>query len=380
MIKNTKNACSYAALLLSLSIIPGCGILPKSGPTASNLIKSINGNNGLSYKIVDVDGVIASDLSSDPIVLDKLLLPSKNYDERLDVIHPGDVLQITIHEVGISLFSGGGGSALGRDMGEYSAHSERFNGVSVNQDGQISLPYLGQIMVSGLSVISAQREIERALAGKSQLPQVTVNISDSPYNSVYLSGQIRKPGRIMLNPVGDMLLDMIAAGGGSISQPYDTVIHFTRGTQILESRLNAIDPRDSLNIKLVPGDRIELLQRPLTFTIMGAANRVAQIAFEAEHISLAEALAKASGLNDNQADPKAVFLFRLPKSIDAGDEIKIYRLNMMNASAYFMAQNIKLHDKDVIYVANAEGGIPLKLVSVINQLTSPLVTYRALSQ
>lgn len=367
-------------LTVMLSLLSGCGTLPKSGPTAAHFIKGGKKGQSLDYRIIELDGSNTEMLNATANLSRDQTLPATVATGRLDVIYPGDVLQVVVHEVGISLFGGNSGSALQQSSSDYSAHSEPFTGMVVDQDGMISLPYLGRIMVAGASVTDAQSRIERTLAGKSQMPQVTVSIADSRHNSVYLSGAVRKPGRMTLNPAGDMLLDVVAAAGGSADQSYNAVLRFTRGAQSTDIRLSAINPTGPSNIQLLPGDRIELLQKPLTFTAMGATNRVAQIAFEAEHISLAEALAKSSGLNDNQADPKAVFLFRMPSTVDAGTPLIIYRLNMMNAQSYFLAQNIEMQDKDLIYVANAQANLPLKLVSIINQLTSPLVTYKALSQ
>ena len=58
----------------------------------------------------------------------------------------------------------------------------------------------------------------------------------------------------------------------------------------------------------------------------------------------------------------------------------IYQLNLMKPASYFLSQRFKIHDKDVIYVANAAANRPAKLVSIINQLFSPIVTARALTQ
>jgi len=70
------------------------------------------------------------------------------------------------------------------------------------------------------------------------------------------------------------------------------------------------------NIYILPGDRIYVYQEQQKFIAFGATGGntagVAQneIPFDAWRLNLAEAVAKAGGLGDLQADPGAVFLYR----------------------------------------------------------------------
>ena len=130
-----------------------------------------------------------------------------------------------------------------------------------------------------------------------------------------------------------------------------------------------------------PGDRIELVRRPRTYTIFGAVSKIAQVSFDTSEVSVAEALARSGGPNDAQADPSAIFLFRY--SLQSGSGIEqpiIYRLNLLKPESYFIAQRMLMRDKDVIYIANAAANQPSKLIGVINQLFSPFVTARAISR
>ena len=48
----------------------------------------------------------------------------------------------------------------------------------------------------------------------------------------------------------------------------------------------------------------------------------------------------------------------------------VYRVNMRSPDAYFYASGFKLRDKDVVYVANAEGAEASKLLRLVNLATS----------
>src|SRR5262249_41633013 len=82
-------------------------------------------------------------------------------------------------------------------------------------------------------------------------------------------------------------------------------------------------------------------------------------------ISLAEAIAKQSGLIDGLADPGSVFLYR-GETREVAREIGvnvnqfngpiipiIYSVNLRDPSGYFLAQSVEMRNKDVIYTSNA---------------------------
>ena len=64
------------------------------------------------------------------------------------------------------------------------------------------------------------------------------------------------------------------------------------------------------NVYTHPNDMIYLYREPQTFLTFGALGTQQQIPFGAWRLSLAEAISKAGGLTDVQADPAAVFLYR----------------------------------------------------------------------
>jgi glycosyltransferase involved in cell wall biosynthesis len=101
--------------------------------------------------------------------------------------------------------------------------------------------------------------------------------------------------------------------------------------------------------------------------VFGATGQNNEIRFSAATVTLAEALAKAGGLQDLRSDPAGVFLFRYeaPAVIDAlgrkpsevatdGRVPVVYRLDLSDAKAYFAAERFPVADKDILYVANAD--------------------------
>lgn len=315
---------------------------------------------------------------------------------RVDLIGAGDVLSITIFEVGVTLF--GGSQSLGAVGGAVSgaapdptARAQSLNGVTVRDDGTIALPYIGRLEVAGHTTADIERMIVQRLRGLSQSPQAVVAVAQNVHNTVLVSGYVARPGRQQLSLERERLLDAIAAAGGvGVSGgPENTVVRVRRGDQVAEAYLAAIESGGAGDIVLLPGDRIDVIRRPRTFAVFGAANKVAQIPFPSASVSLAEAIAQAGGPDDNRANPTAVFVFRdnaPPPDVQGESRPAIagsptvYRLNLDKPSSYFLAQRFAMRDKDVIFVANAKINQTRKLVELFNLLFTPIYTLKVTTQ
>jgi polysaccharide export outer membrane protein len=136
---------------------------------------------------------------------------------------------------------------------------------------------------------------------------------------------------------------------------------------------------------LQPLDRIQVIYRPSTYLTFGATH-VAETPFNAPVVSLAEAVARAGGPIDERADPNAIFLFRyeqprlaqaLGLPVGLTPVPVIYHLDMMNTDSYFLAQRIRLRNKDVIYVANARTDKFGKFLGLISALFTPAIVARS---
>ena len=370
---------SFAALLFS-----GCTTLPSNGPTAHQMGKGARASQApLQFQITPIDPAVTvslrqqdNELASRVAGLAKLASIS-----RVDTIGPGDALTIDIFEVGVALFSDAPSRSVGSNY-DPSAHGETFQEVTVDARGAISLPYVGTIAVRGLTPTEAGKAIDRALAKQSQSPQALVVVKKNISNTAIVSGDVRKPGRIELTLNRETLLDVIAEAGGTEYSAEDTIVRFARGEHILDERLGFIRPGSPDDLVLAAGDRVELIKSPRTFTVFGAVAKAQQINFETGAVSLAEAIARSQGPADASADASAIYLIRfdeVPDSPDTGAP-RIYRLNMLQPASYLLAQRINVRDKDVIYFANAASNQPSKLVAILNQLFSPVVTARYLTQ
>ncbi len=175
------------------------------------------------------------------------------------------------------------------------------------------------------------------------------------------------------------------AAAGGVRQPVNkTTIQMTRCRNVFSLPLETIvrDPRQ--NVPLHPGDVVTALHQPLSFTAFGATGKNEEINFEAQGISLAQALARAGGLQDQRADAQGVFLFRFePLELTtwprqpvlvtlAGRVPVIYRIDLKNPGTFFVAQNFPINNKDLLYVSNASAADLQKFLNLVFSVVYPL--------
>ena len=369
-------ACSFG------TAVGGCSTLPTAGPTTGQVVDQSVKDDQARFDIVDVDDNVVSTLLARPgeSFQSRFRKYGKPPDPKIGI---GDTITVTIWEAAAGgLF----GSAVTTGISPGS-RSVTIPEQVVARDGAISVPFADRISVAGKSPLEVQQTIEQRLADKAIEPQVLVVITKSITNSATVSGEVVAGARVPLSVNGDRLLDVIALAGGAKAPVYDTFVRLSREgvTATIPMEKLISDPAE--NIYAWPGDALTLVQVPQTFSVFGATGQNMQVSFGAQEITLAEALAKAGGLQDLRADPAGVFLFRFeppavvgalkapPLAIGpAGTSPVVYRLDLSDANSYFFAQRFPVEDKDIIYVANARLNELQKFFTLLNTITGPVIT------
>ncbi|WP_037492489.1 polysaccharide biosynthesis/export family protein [Sphingobium indicum] len=364
---HVKNSV-YLALLTGLA---GCATLPSSGPTGGQIEKSaVALKDGAAIQLVQIKS--AADLpvpvsAPAPSTFLPVLAPTPT-----NMVGPGDILDISIYEAGVSLFSNAG--SLSQISSMPGVQVQKLPPTRVDDLGNITIPYAGTMQVAGLTTGEIEATIRNSLKRLSQNPQVLVTLSQVITNSIIVGGEVAKPGRLVLQTNRESLSDVIALAGGYRGDSKDLMVRILRGNSSADIRINDIIEDPTLDVRIRPGDRLMLVDDPRTYSILGASGRVEQASFRRSSVSLAEAVATAGGTNPNLGDPAAIFLFRYVRDAQGQEVPIVYHLNMMQAGSYFLAQRFVMQDKDVLYFGNAAANQPSKLVQLISQLFSPVLT------
>ena len=115
---------------------------------------------------------------------------------------------------------GAGDTVLLRVYGQ----SDMDGTVYVGDDGTLSVPLAGPILVAGLSPNDAAHRIEKALSDGNFLnnPHVTIVVSQSKSQRVTVLGEVHSPGRFPIES-RSTILDVLALAGGLTENAGDTV-------------------------------------------------------------------------------------------------------------------------------------------------------------
>lgn len=358
-----RNFCILAAL--AVLALGGCATLPKSGPQGRAIVKG--GASG-AFDLVEVNRIDAVPTAPAPMAFKPL--PTHNAID-VSAISPGDVLSVSLYEIGVRIFSAGASANIETSF-DPAAKNQQIGPLEVTSDGTIRLPYVGVIAVAGKRPSEVEREIEQRMVGQSEHPQAIVRQESANGSAVIVGGEVTNPGRFRLSPAHEKLLDVITlAGGYRGSGMSDLVVRVVRQGQVSESPLEGLDYSNGGGMELEPGDRVEVLRRPRSYSVLGTANRINRYDLPTRQVSLMEALALAGGPNENLADPAAVFVFRYVRTADGQDRPTVYHVNMLKPESFFLAQRFILENKDVIYVAGARANEPIKLLQTIGQIFTP---------
>lgn len=358
--------------LVLFSGLAGCATLPANGPTKGQIEKSIVAapDAGLPIDLVQIATI------ADVPMVEKTGAPAAAPLEPpplpTDLVGPGDVLDISIYEAGVTLFAGA--AAMGQVTATPGVQAQKLPPIRVDDYGTITIPYAGRLEVSGHTVREVESMIRGAMRGMSQNPQVLIAMSQTITNSIIVGGEVARPGRLVLQTNRERLSDVVALAGGYRGETKDLLARVFRGDTILDVRLNDLVDNPALDMRIAPGDRLMLLDDPRTYSVLGASGRPAQYPFNRSTVTVAEAIASAGGVDPNSGNPAAVFLFRYEKDVEGNEAPKVYHLNMMQAGTYFLAQRFVMQDKDILYFGNAAANQPGKLAQLVGQLFTPLMT------
>ena len=377
----SKSVCRAVLSLLFAATLPACVDLSSVGFLRSEL-KPENAEPGLQgMQVVELTDATARKViaSKTQVMFSETFGTTPIQAQRIGA---GDVIEISIWEAPpATLFNS---TAIDPRLGALTSRVMTMPEQTVSQDGFITMPFVGLVRCTGRSLHEIEGEIAEKLKGKANQPQVLVRLIRNVSAKATVVGEVAQSTLLPLTPRGERLLDAIAAAGG-VKQPVNkTTIQMTRGRNVFALPLETVIRDPQQNVPLHPGDVVTALFQPLSFTAFGATGRNEEINFEAQGISLAQALARAGGLLDHRADAQGVFLFRFeplelmtwprqPVLVTLEGKVPvIYRIDLKNPGTFFVAQNFPMNNKDLIYVSNASAAELQKFLNLVFSVIYPI--------
>src|SRR6185437_9217832 len=362
----------------------GCGslLLPASGPN-SILVRAEATWTGPPYGVVKLTPKVIDILDEyGPRTLSAAFGDRRPPPEiRFGV---GDVVSVTIFE------AAAGGLFIPSEAGVRPGNFVTLPNQPIDTKGMISVPYAGLVPAAGKTPAEVNQEIVNRIKNRAIEPQVVVALVNQNTSLISVVGEVAGnsvgTGRIPAMPAGERILDYITRAGGLRDQGQDTWVVLERRGRRAAVPFGALIYEPGNNIWAWPGDTIYLYKEPQTYLAFGASGQQGEFQFSAGsqssawRMTLAEGVAAAGGLLDIQADPGSVFLYRRePRALAEklgvdcskmeGSTVPIvYTVSFADPAGYFLATRMQMHNKDVIFAANAQSVEIIKFTTFLNAL------------
>jgi len=224
--------------------------------------------------------------------------------------------------------------------------------VRVSEDGSITLPLLGRVLVEGLTQEGVVQKLTGLLQAKYvKNPQVTIFIKEYKNQQVAVIGAVEKAGSYEL--VGRKNLLQIISMAGGFSETAGNEIFILRegadgatSTVTIDLKDLLVNGNQKLNVPIEPNDVINVpVDKEIRVFVMGRVNRPGAIKSKlSERVTLLQAIADAGGLAEG-AKESAVLITRKDK---AGKEQKI-KVNLKDIIKG-KKKDVVLQEGDVVYV------------------------------
>jgi polysaccharide export outer membrane protein len=176
----------------------------------------------------------------------------------------------------------------------------------VSEDGEINLPLVGEVAVTGLTESEAAQRIKEILEAKAlQRASVAVQVLEYRSRPISVIGAVRQPGALSFSGRWTLLEALTAAGG--LVDAHSSFIHVLRRadnglTDQVSIRADDLlvhaDPR--VNIPIYPGDLINVPGAvDVTVYCLGEVENPGALTFKSsERMTLLTIIARAGGLTD----------------------------------------------------------------------------------
>ena len=265
------------------------------------------------------------------------------------IIAPGDTVAVSIWST--------------EDNGLLTIPGQRFVAlppIRVSPGGEIFLPYIGQIRISGMAPETARARIEEAYLDVTPSAQVQLELTEGRASTVSLVEGFAAPSVYPLVDQDVTLLEMIAQAGGIAPGLRNPQVRLQRGDRTYGISAARLLSDTALNTTLQGGDRMFAQADDRYFLALGASRVSAQVPFPQDRVTALEAISLIGGLAPERADAQGVLILRryredAVRRDDSGPHHArtIFSIDLTSADGLFSAGQFRIRPGDLIYVTES---------------------------
>ncbi len=282
------------------------------------------------------------------------------------IIAPGDKMQLTVWDASENSLLSGTGQRV-----------TPLQDIEVSSSGQIFVPYIGELKVSGMSPTTARARIEEQLTQTIPSAQVQLIVTPGRTNTANVVSGVGAPGIYPLEYRNTRLLDLLSLAGGVPPDTINPQVRLARGNTVYGIAYERLleDPR--LDTTIRGGDRVYVEQEDRSFLSLGATGTQAIHPFPKDHVTALDALAIVGGVNPGRANPQGILVLR---EYDVSDvrtdgagppqERVVFTLDLTSADGLFSAAQFAIQPNDLVYGTESALGPAFTLVNVFRTITT----------
>jgi polysaccharide export outer membrane protein len=134
------------------------------------------------------------------------------------------------------------------------------NSVQIDDQGLISLPFIGPVPTAGLSTAELSQRIRETYIAKRIYTTVDVSVSVTE-RYIYVGGEVQRPGRIIWTP--DLTVaKAIQSAGGFTLYAKETAVSLVREKNAYPIDVKLAQRNPAQDPRLVPGDSLQVPRSP----------------------------------------------------------------------------------------------------------------------
>ncbi len=242
----------------------------------------------------------------------------------------------------------------------------------VSPRGELFLPYVGNVAVSGNSPQHARIIVQDAISTIAPTAQVVLTVNEGRQNAVDLVDGVSSPGTYSLPNRNFSVLALIAEAGGISNGTRNPRIKLQRGHNVYGIQAQRLFDDPSLDATLVPGDTVIVEEDTRFFLSLGAAGKEDVFYFETEDLTALRAIAQIGGVADSSADAGGILVLReYPTGAVAdsvagpGEDKVVFSIDLTSADGLFAAKNLQIMPGDVVMSTESPVNSLQKALSIV---------------
>jgi polysaccharide biosynthesis/export protein len=223
-------------------------------------------------------------------------------------------------------------------------------GTVVDESGYMFFPYVGKLLVKGLTTNEVRDAVALQLSKTLRNPQVDVKVVAYRSQKVYVGGEVRNPAIYNVTDVPFTLAEGINRAGGFLTTADDSRILLTRGDRTWRLDFQSLMTSGNRigQILLKDGDALHVpngMEEPVY--MMGELVRPGTLPLLHGNLSLAQAMLSVGGVQGATSDARSIYVIRQANAVNSVD---VFHLDARNPTSMILADRFPLKPRDIVFV------------------------------